>query len=124
MPRLKTLPMLEIFKFKPDFDLAVMTQGQTLNRAVSRIIDGTDGMLNRFRPDIVFAQGDTTERPEGIAAGASRFVGTCPERIVSEASRFLEYPLAHKAMSRIANPYGDGSSARRIVEIMQKEVKG
>lgn len=73
------------------------------------------------RPVLVLRE--TTERPEGIAAGTSCLVGTCPERIVSEASRLLEDPIAYKAMAKIANPYGDGRAAEKIVEIIQKEVK-
>lgn len=56
-----------------------------------------------------------TERPEGIAAGASRLVGTEPARIVAEAKRLLDDPAAYAAMARVRNPYGDGRAAARIV---------
>jgi UDP-N-acetylglucosamine 2-epimerase len=58
---------------------------------------------------------DTTERPEGIALGAARLVGTRRARIVAEASRCLRDPLALAPLARGTNPYGDGHAAKRIV---------
>jgi len=59
---------------------------------------------------------ETTERPEAVAAGTSRLVGTKTETIVREARRLLDDPDAYRRMARAANPYGDGQAARRIVE--------
>jgi UDP-N-acetylglucosamine 2-epimerase (non-hydrolysing) len=56
----------------------------------------------------------TTERPEGIAAGTARLVGTDPEAIVAAARELLEQPAAHAAMAQAVNPYGDGRAAARI----------
>jgi UDP-N-acetylglucosamine 2-epimerase len=64
----------------------------------------------------VLVMRETTERPEGIDAGVARLVGTSATQIVAEASRLLRDPEARKAMARIANPYGDGHAAERIVE--------
>ncbi len=61
---------------------------------------------------------ETTERPEGIEAGVARLVGTDAARIFTEAERLLSDPAAHAAMSRIANPYGDGRAAARIVDVL------
>jgi UDP-N-acetylglucosamine 2-epimerase (non-hydrolysing) len=61
---------------------------------------------------------ETTERPEGVAAGTARLVGTDAERIVSEAERLLDDPVAHAAMARAHNAFGDGQSAARIVELL------
>src|SRR6185503_21377247 len=49
---------------------------------------------------------EKTERPEGIATGNMRLVGTSPERIVRETRRLLSDPSAHAAMSRVCFPYG------------------
>lgn len=57
---------------------------------------------------------ETTERPEGIAAGTCLKVGTDPERILQEASRLLQDPVAYDRMARAVNPYGDGKAAERI----------
>ena len=62
---------------------------------------------------------DVTERPEGIAAGVARLVGTDAARIVAEAARLLDDPVAHAAMARGASPYGDGRAAARIVAALQ-----
>ena len=61
---------------------------------------------------------DKTERPEGIAAGASQLVGTDRDRIITEARRLLGDPIARDAMSRPTLPYGDGRSGPRIAEII------
>ena len=58
----------------------------------------------------------TTERPEGVHAGAAKLVGTDKETIVREASRLLSEPEAYAAMSHTVSPYGDGTSARQIRE--------
>jgi UDP-N-acetylglucosamine 2-epimerase (non-hydrolysing) len=59
-----------------------------------------------------------TERPEGIATGNSRLVGTDRGRIVAEVRRLLDNPAALAAMSRPALPFGDGRSGPRIASII------
>lgn len=66
----------------------------------------------------VLVMRETTERPEGIAAGNARLVGTCKERIVSELMNLLCNPDARTSMTAISNPYGDGLAARRIIDIL------
>ncbi|MCC2671737.1 MAG: UDP-N-Acetylglucosamine 2-epimerase [Armatimonadetes bacterium] len=61
---------------------------------------------------------ETTERPEGVAAGTARLVGTSPETIVGEALRLLTDGAAYEQMARAANPYGDGKAAERIVSVL------
>jgi len=68
-------------------------------------------------PILVLRQ--TTERPEGVAAGTALLVGTDPDTIAREARRLLNDPAAHGAMARAANPYGDGSAAARIVSTLR-----
>lgn len=58
----------------------------------------------------------TTERPEGVDAGTAKLVGTNRADIVREAGKLLGDPDAYQAMSRAANPYGDGQACRRIAE--------
>lgn len=58
---------------------------------------------------------ESTERPEGLAAGTSLLVGTDAERIVTEGRRLLHDPAAYRAMARASNPYGDGRAAERTV---------
>ncbi len=59
---------------------------------------------------------DKTERPEAIAAGTVKLVGTDEELIYTEAKKLLTEPAAYAAMSRAVNPYGDGMAAERIVQ--------
>ena len=61
---------------------------------------------------------DKTERPEGIAAGSSRLVGTDRERIVAEARSLIDDPVARAAMSRPTLPFGDGHAGPRIASII------
>lgn len=58
---------------------------------------------------------ETTERPEGLEAGAARLVGTDPARIVAEVTRLIRDASARAAMVPACNPYGDGRAADRIV---------
>ena len=57
---------------------------------------------------------DATERPEGIAAGAARLVGTDPDAIVAAALALIDDDAAHAAMAKVVLPYGDGHAAGRI----------
>lgn len=57
-----------------------------------------------------------TERPEAVEAGCARLVGPKRDAIVREASRLLDDPLAAELMRKVANPFGDGQAARRIVQ--------
>lgn len=66
----------------------------------------------------VLVMRETTERPEGIAAGVARLVGTSGAVIVREACRLLDDPAAYQAMARATNPYGDGHAAERIVKAL------
>jgi UDP-N-acetylglucosamine 2-epimerase (non-hydrolysing) len=58
---------------------------------------------------------EVTERPEGVASGALRIVGTDRARIVAEASRLLDDPAEYERMASADNPFGDGHAAERIV---------
>lgn len=60
-----------------------------------------------------------TERPEGIAAGTLRLVGTEVHEIVRQVSLLLDDPDAHAAMTRGSSVYGDGTAAERIVSILE-----
>ena len=66
----------------------------------------------------VLVMRETTERPEGVAAGTAKLVGTNADSIVREATRLLDDPAAYAAMARAHNPFGDGRAAARIVELL------
>lgn len=58
---------------------------------------------------------DKTERPEGVAAGVLKLVGTDPDKIITETTRLLDDRSAYDAMAHAENPFGDGHAAERIV---------
>jgi UDP-N-acetylglucosamine 2-epimerase (non-hydrolysing) len=59
---------------------------------------------------------DNTERPEGIAAGNARLVGTDIDRILANATSLLDDKAAYRGMTGQRNPYGDGRASGRILE--------
>ena len=67
----------------------------------------------------VLVMRDTTERPEGIAAGTLKLVGTEEETIYNEFSRLLSDKEEYDAMSKASNPYGDGHACERIASILE-----
>ena len=66
----------------------------------------------------VLVMRDVTERPEGIAAGTLKLVGTEEETIYREFSRLLDDRNAYEAMAHAENPYGDGHACERIADIL------
>ena len=63
---------------------------------------------------------DTTERPEGIAAGTLKLVGTDEEVIYEETKKLLTSKEDYEKMSKASNPYGDGHASERIVDAIEK----
>jgi UDP-N-acetylglucosamine 2-epimerase (non-hydrolysing) len=70
----------------------------------------------------VLVMRETTERPEGVTAGTARLVGTETSVIVTELFNLLDDKAAYESMARAHNPFGDGQSARRIVELLGHEI--
>ena len=66
----------------------------------------------------VLVMRDTTERPEGIAAGTLKLVGTEEDTIYNEFSRLLSDKEEYDAMSKASNPYGDGHACERIADVL------
>ena len=60
---------------------------------------------------------DSTERPEALAAGATKLIGTNPDRVIQEVRTLLTNRDAYEAMQVDVNPYGDGRASQRIVEL-------
>lgn len=67
----------------------------------------------------VLVMRDTTERPEGIAAGTLKLVGTDEEIIYQHFKQLLEDEEAYRKMSNANNPYGDGFASKRIADIVE-----
>ena len=113
MARLLTLPNCSLVG-PLDYDHLV----HALRRASLVLTDS--GGLQEEAPTFgapVLVLREKTERPEGVHAGVVRLVGTDPEVIVAEASKILN---AAGPRVSVANPYGDGAAARRIVAILRQ----
>jgi UDP-N-acetylglucosamine 2-epimerase (non-hydrolysing) len=85
----------------------------------STLILTDSGGLQEEAPSLgkpVLVLRDTTERPEAIAAGTAKLIGTATADIVREASLLLSDRAAYEAMAHAANPFGDGQAAARIVQ--------
>lgn len=90
--------------------------------AASYLILTDSGGIQEEAPSLgkpVLVMRDTTERPEGVAAGTLRLVGTSEEEIYKQASRLLDDEEAYTEMSHASNPYGDGTASRRIADILK-----
>lgn len=61
---------------------------------------------------------EKTERPEAVAAGTARLVGTDPHSIAVETRRLLDCPAEYERMSRVHNPFGDGRASARIGDVI------
>ena len=68
----------------------------------------------------VLVMRDTTERPEGIAAGTLKLVGTDEETIYQNFKLLLKDQQEYEKMSNASNPYGDGFACKRIADILER----
>lgn len=65
---------------------------------------------------------ETTERPEAVEAGVAKLVGTKTEDIVYHVQQLLDDQKSYNKMSQSQNPYGDGTSSRQIVDILENKL--
>jgi len=70
----------------------------------------------------VLVMRETTERPEGVAAGTAKLIGTDEDRIVSEIFTLLDDTSRYSAMARAHNPFGDGHAAAKIAKVVAHAV--
>ena len=87
----------------------------------SHIILTDSGGIQEEAPSLgkpVLVLRSVTERPEGVAAGALRLVGTQERSVYREFTRLLDEPGAYEAMARTTAPYGDGHASRRIADVL------
>lgn len=101
--------------------LEVLDFHNFLNRSYMILTDS--GGIQEEAPSLgkpVLVMRDTTERPEGIAAGTLKLVGTDEENIYQHFRLLLEDADEYKKMSKASNPYGDGFACRRIADILER----
>lgn len=88
-----------------------------MNRAYIILTDS--GGVQEEAPSLgkpILVMRDTTERPEAVAAGTVRLVGTNTDTIVEEMTKLLDDEGAYNQMSVAHNPYGDGNACQRILD--------
>ena len=93
--------------------------------ARSYIILTDSGGIQEEAPSLgkpVLVLRDTTERPEGVAAGTLKLTGTDEETIYREFKTLLTDQTAYDAMSHASNPYGDGFASKRIADILEEQL--
>lgn len=85
----------------------------------SHLIVTDSGGIQEEAPSLnkpVLVVRDTTERPEAVASGAVRLIGTNTQTIIAEITELLESEKAYRQMSQAQNPYGDGTASTQIIE--------
>ena len=90
--------------------------------AASYLILTDSGGIQEEAPSLgkpVLVMRDTTERPEGVAAGTLKLVGTEEDVIYSEFSKLLSDESEYAVMSHASNPYGDGHASKRITHVLE-----
>jgi UDP-N-acetylglucosamine 2-epimerase (non-hydrolysing) len=93
--------------------------------AKSYLILTDSGGIQEEAPSLgkpVLVMRDTTERPEGIAAGTLKLVGTDEEYIYNSFKQLLENNNEYEKMSKSSNPYGDGYASKRIADIIEEKL--
>ncbi len=106
LPNLRILPPLAYSQF-----VALM------DRATLILTDS--GGIQEEAPSLgkpVLVMRDSTERPEAVACGSARLVGTNSTSIVRNTLELLDNDESYQKMTGIKNPFGDGHSAERIAE--------
>jgi UDP-N-acetylglucosamine 2-epimerase (non-hydrolysing) len=91
--------------------------------SMSHLILTDSGGIQEEAPSLgkpVLVMRDTTERPEGIAAGTLKLVGTDEEVIYKTFKQLLEDQNEYDKMSKASNPYGDSFASKRIADILEK----
>ena len=91
----------------------------------STIVLTDSGGIQEEAPSLgkpVLVMRDTTERPEALAAGTVKLVGTDFDKIVGEVSTLLDNPAEYAKMSQAVNPYGDGKACERITNILKTQI--
>lgn len=110
--RIRLIEPLEVFDFH-----------NFLSR--SYIILTDSGGIQEEAPSLgkpVLVMRDTTERPEGIAAGTLKLVGTKEHVIYSTFRQLLDDRSEYEKMSKASNPYGDGLASKRIADILERDI--
>jgi UDP-N-acetylglucosamine 2-epimerase (non-hydrolysing) len=100
--------------------LEVLDFHNFLSRAYLILTDS--GGIQEEAPSLgkpVLVMRDTTERPEGVAAGTLKLVGTNEDYIYNTFKLLLEDQIEYEKMSKASNPYGDGFASKKIADLLE-----
>ncbi len=116
-------PVLELLSGIPTLHLVEPLDYRTFVAAMAgaRLILTDSGGVQEEAPGLgvpVLVMRETTERPEGVAAGVARLIGTGKDAIVRGASALLADPALCKRMVSAKNPFGDGHASARIADLL------
>ena len=118
-----------VLEGKPRVQLVAPLSYRALVGAISRatLVATDSGGLQEEAPCLgrpVLVLRRVTERPEGVAAGTLRLVGTDERAVARSLAELLDDPAAYGRMARASNPYGDGKAARRIADALWAFCRG
>lgn len=120
-------PVFEILDRLPNVSLLEPLDYLSLQNLMRRaqLILTDSGGIQEEAPSLnvpVLVMRESTERPEGVAVGAVKLIGTNQENIVAAACEILTSPDAHRDMAEKPNPYGDGTAAKQIVDALAASI--
>jgi UDP-N-acetylglucosamine 2-epimerase len=113
---IKMCPLVNELKSREELQTIVCVTGNTAIDALKTTVQEEAPSLGK--PVLVMR--DTTEQPEGIAAGTLKLVGTDEEVAYRSFKQLLEDEVEYARMSNASNPYGDGFACRRIADILSQ----
>lgn len=122
-----------MFKITPDYDLDIMEKNQSLAKITSKVILGLDDILDQEKPDLILVHGDTTTTMaaglsavyhqvpiEHVDAGTLELVGTETAKVKKAMVSLLTDDEKYQKVVNAQNPYGDGHTSDRIINICQE----
>ena len=110
--RIKLIEPLEVFDFH-----------NILSRSYVILTDS--GGVQEEAPSLgkpVLVMRNTTERPEGVAAGTLKLVGVSEEIIYKNLKSLLNDEVIYTLMSKATNPYGDGFASVKIADVLERDL--
>ena len=118
--------VLETFQIKPEYDLDIMKQGQTLNDVVQRVLGSISEVLEKEKPDIVLVHGDTTTTFAGaLAAFHSQIAIGHVEAGLRTWNKYSPYPeeMNRQITGRIAT-YNFSPTPLSESNLLEEQVQG
>ena len=119
-------PVMDILKYKKNIHLIEPLNYPYLIWLMNKcyLVLTDSGGIQEEAPSLgkpVLVMRDVTERIEGIDSGTAKLVGTNKEKIIKETTTLLENKKEYQKMAKCINPYGDGNTSKKIIEILNRD---